>query len=65
MDPTHSIVWTRKSFIGSLVPCRVGFLQNLVKNQATALMITVVWKVLSIEIDLNLSDEQIANATPS
>jgi hypothetical protein len=28
-------------------------------------MIGVAWKVLSIEIDLNLSDEQIANATPS
>jgi hypothetical protein len=23
MDPTNSIVWTRKSFIGSLVSCRV------------------------------------------
>jgi hypothetical protein len=35
MDPTNSIlVWTRKSFIGSLVSCRVGFQQNLgVKNQ--------------------------------
>jgi hypothetical protein len=29
MDPTNSIVWTRKSFIGSLVSCRVGFKQNL------------------------------------
>jgi hypothetical protein len=29
MDPTNSIVWTRKSFIGSLVSCRVGFQQNL------------------------------------
>jgi hypothetical protein len=29
MDPTNSIVWTRKSFIGSLVSCRVGFWQNL------------------------------------
>jgi hypothetical protein len=29
MDPTNSIVWTRKSFIGSLVLCRVGFQQNL------------------------------------
>jgi hypothetical protein len=25
MDTTNSIVWTRKSFIGSLVYCRVGF----------------------------------------
>jgi hypothetical protein len=24
-DPTNSIVWTRKSFFGSLVSCRVGF----------------------------------------
>jgi hypothetical protein len=31
MDPTNSIVWARKrkSFIGSLVLCRVGFQQNL------------------------------------
>jgi hypothetical protein len=29
MDPTNSIVWTRKSFIGSLVSCGVGFQQNL------------------------------------
>jgi hypothetical protein len=29
MDPSNSIVWTRKSFIGSLMPCRVGFQQNL------------------------------------
>jgi hypothetical protein len=29
MDPTNSIVWTRKNFIGSLMPCRVGFQQNL------------------------------------
>jgi hypothetical protein len=30
MDPTNSIVWTRKGFIGSLVmSCRVGFHQNL------------------------------------
>jgi hypothetical protein len=29
MDPTNSIVWTRKSFIGSLVSCRVGFQQIL------------------------------------
>jgi hypothetical protein len=28
MDPTNSIVWTRKSFIGSVVSCRVGFQQN-------------------------------------
>jgi hypothetical protein len=31
MDPTNSIVWTKKSFIviGSLVSCRVGFQQKL------------------------------------
>jgi hypothetical protein len=29
MDPTNSIVWTRKSFIGSFLSCRVGFQQNL------------------------------------
>jgi hypothetical protein len=29
MDPTNSIVWTMKSFIGSLVSCGVGFQQNL------------------------------------
>jgi hypothetical protein len=29
MNPTNSIVWTRKSFIGSLVSCGVGFQQNL------------------------------------
>jgi hypothetical protein len=29
MDPTNSIVWTRKSFIGSLVSCGVGIHQNL------------------------------------
>jgi hypothetical protein len=29
MDPTNSIVWTKKSFIGSLVLCGVGFQQNL------------------------------------
>jgi hypothetical protein len=29
MDPTNSIGWTRKSFIGSLVLGRVGFQQNL------------------------------------
>jgi hypothetical protein len=32
MVPTNSIVWTRKSFIGSLVPCRVCFYQNLRKK---------------------------------
>jgi hypothetical protein len=29
VDPTNSIVWTRKSFICSLVLCKVGFQQNL------------------------------------
>jgi hypothetical protein len=29
INPTNSIVWTRKSFIGSLVSCGVGFQQNL------------------------------------
>jgi hypothetical protein len=29
MYPPNSIVWTRKSFIGSLVSCGVGFYQNL------------------------------------
>jgi hypothetical protein len=29
MDPKNSIVWTRWSFIGSLVSWRVGFHQNL------------------------------------
>jgi hypothetical protein len=29
MDPTNSIVWTRKSFIGLMRSCGVGFLQNL------------------------------------
>jgi hypothetical protein len=29
MDPTNSIEWTRKSLIGSVVSCRVGFQQNL------------------------------------
>jgi hypothetical protein len=29
MDPTNSIVWTRKSFIFYLVLCKVGFQQNL------------------------------------
>jgi hypothetical protein len=29
MVSTNSIVWTRKSFIGSLVSCRVDFQQNL------------------------------------
>jgi hypothetical protein len=33
MDPTNSIVWTRKSFIGSVVSYRVGFQQNLGQNQ--------------------------------
>jgi hypothetical protein len=28
LDPTNSIVWTRKSFIGSLVSCGVDFQQN-------------------------------------
>jgi hypothetical protein len=28
MDPTNSIVWTKKSFIGSLMSCGVGFQQN-------------------------------------
>jgi hypothetical protein len=28
MDATNSIVWTRKSFIVSLVSCRVGFQPN-------------------------------------
>jgi hypothetical protein len=32
-DPTNSIVWTRKSFIGSLVSCRVGFHQNFYLGQ--------------------------------
>jgi hypothetical protein len=35
MDPTNSIVWTRKSFIGSLFPCRVGFQQNLGQKSVT------------------------------
>jgi hypothetical protein len=36
MDPTNSIVivWTRKSFIGSLMLCRVGFQQNLGQKSA-------------------------------
>jgi hypothetical protein len=29
MDPTNTIVWTRKSFIGSVVSCEVDFQQNL------------------------------------
>jgi hypothetical protein len=29
MDPTNSIVWTRKSFIELVVSCRVGFQQYL------------------------------------
>jgi hypothetical protein len=29
MDPTNSIVWTRKSLIGSVVSYMVGFQQNL------------------------------------
>jgi hypothetical protein len=29
MDPTNSIVWTRKRFIGSVLSCGVGFQQNL------------------------------------
>jgi hypothetical protein len=33
MDPTNNIVWTRKSFIGSVVSCRLGFEQNLGQNQ--------------------------------
>jgi hypothetical protein len=33
MDPTNSILWTRKSFIGSLVSCRVGFQQNFYLGQ--------------------------------
>jgi hypothetical protein len=28
-DPTDSIIWTRKSFIGSVVSCGVGFQQNM------------------------------------
>jgi hypothetical protein len=28
-DPTDSIVWTRKSFIGSVVTCGVGFHQYM------------------------------------
>jgi hypothetical protein len=28
-DPTNSIVWTRKSFIGSVMSCGVDFQQNL------------------------------------
>jgi hypothetical protein len=34
MDPTNSIIWTRKSFIGSLVSCGVGFQQNLGQKSA-------------------------------
>jgi hypothetical protein len=34
MDPTNSIIWTRKRFIGPLVLCRVGFLQNLGQKSA-------------------------------
>jgi hypothetical protein len=29
MDPTNTIVWARKSFIGPLVSCRVDFQHNL------------------------------------
>jgi hypothetical protein len=29
MDPTNTIVWARKSLIGSVVLCRVDFEQNL------------------------------------
>jgi hypothetical protein len=37
MDPKNSnvIVWTRKSFVGSLVSCRVGFQQNLGQKSVT------------------------------
>jgi hypothetical protein len=35
MDPTNSIVWIKKSFIGSLVSCRVGFHQNLGQKSVT------------------------------
>jgi hypothetical protein len=40
MDPTNSIVWTRKSFIGSLVFCRVGFQQNLGQKSVMDLSIS-------------------------
>jgi hypothetical protein len=29
MDPTNTTVWTRKSFIGSVVSCKDDFQQNL------------------------------------
>jgi hypothetical protein len=28
MDPTNTIVWARKSFVGSVVSCGVDFEQN-------------------------------------
>jgi hypothetical protein len=37
MDPTNSIVWTRKSFIGSLVSCGVGFHQNFYLGQKSVM----------------------------
>jgi hypothetical protein len=33
MDSTNTIVWARKSFIGSVVSCGVDFQQNLGGNQ--------------------------------
>jgi hypothetical protein len=35
VDPTNSIVWTGKSFIGSLVSCGVGFQKNLDQKSVT------------------------------
>jgi hypothetical protein len=34
MDPTNTIVWTRKSLIGSVVSCGVDFDQTWVENQS-------------------------------
>jgi hypothetical protein len=51
MDPANSIVWTRKSFIGSLVSSRVGFQQNLGQKSAVKDPIAVV---STISLSLNM-----------
>jgi hypothetical protein len=47
MDPTNTIVWARKSFIGSVVSCGVDFQQNLGgKSHCTSFdaRVSVTWR---------------------
>jgi hypothetical protein len=52
MDPTNSIVWTRKSFIGSLVSCGVGFQQTLGQKSAMDPVVRAIYGATNSHRDI-------------